>query len=84
MKINETSKERLKLLYICHFNDNAYCGPIGRDNVSMTRGRSGFEFVITLSNVTTDDIGTYEATVERVDPGHSKRARMYKKFHLGK
>ena len=83
IKINETTGERSKILHVCNFGTSGYCDPIHGSNVNLTKGRSGFEFIFTLSNVTADDIGTYVVIVEKRDP-HSGAfsIKLNKTFHL--
>ena len=82
IKINETTGERSKILYVCN-NETGSCRPIGGSNVNLTKGRSGFEFIFILSNVMADDIGTYVVIMEKQDPqtGASVR-KLNKAFHL--
>ena len=64
-KINEITRKQL--LYICRFNRGP-CRPDEKSSVNLSRGDSGSEFVLTLFNVTTDSIGTYEVILESSHP----------------
>ena len=82
IKINETTGERSKILYVCNYG-TSYYGPIGGSNVNLTKGRSGFEFIFILSNVTADDIGTYVVIVDKLDPQTKAfNVKLNKTFHL--
>ena len=82
IKIYETTGERSKNLYICN-DGTGYCDPIGGSNVNLTKGRSGFEFIFILSNVTADNIGTYVVIMEKRDPQTGAAFRkLNKTFHL--
>ena len=80
-KINETTRK----LLTCRSNKNWNCWSIGfRGNLdpTLSRGRSGFEFIVTLFNVTTDDLGTYEVIVEKSHPSSGGTEYLKKIFHL--
>ena len=82
IKINETTGERSKILYVCNYGTDS-CRPIGGSNVNLTKGRSGFEFIFILSNVMADDIGTYVVIVEKQDPQDGGfNVELNKTFHL--
>ena len=82
IKINETTGECSKILYVCN-NGTGHYGPIGGSNVNLTKGHSGFEFIFILSNVTADDIGTYVVIVEKRDPQSGAFSiKLNKTFHL--
>lgn len=77
-KINETTK---KVLINCNFNDQP-CYIADETSVNLSRGDSGFEFGLTLFNVTADSIGTYEVIVESLHPGSGNHLTLIKEFHL--
>ena len=61
-------KNKTKVIYVYRF-DKGYCTTCG-ENVSFSRGSSGFEFMLTIFNVTADSIGKYyEVIVETKHPG---------------
>ena len=80
-KTNETAGTSTTL-YLCDFEAGPCSPRIG--DVIFSRGSSRLEFVLTLFNVTTNDIGTYEVIVGTLHPGYSFREQLRKKFPIGK
>ena len=83
-KLNETTGQ-FEPLFICKFIDSGYCGPIGSGEnlkLNFSRGRSGFEYIVTLFNVTDDNIGIYEVIVEKSHPSSGGVEHLTKIFHL--
>ena len=80
-KINESKSE---IMYICRF-DRGSCTLLNeKTSVNLSRGHSGSEFVLTLFNLTTDSIGTYEVFVDLSNPhtGGTSNFPLIKRFHL--
>lgn len=83
IKMNETTGGRSKIsLYLCKFGTDYCPGPNTERNVSLNKGHSGFEFVLTLFNITADDIGTYKVIVEWKHPGTGIHMKLTKMFHV--
>lgn len=85
-KKNETTGMFDVLLHLCYTSDmdsGGRCGPFDGHPVSLSRGRTDFEFMLTLSNVTADNIGMYEVMVARIDPRDgTEHAIIFKRFRL--
>ena len=61
-------KNKTKVIYVYKF-DEGDC-TVCEENVNFSRGSSGFEFMLTIFNVTADSIGKYyEVIVETKHPG---------------
>ena len=70
------------ILYFCDFEAGPCSLRIG--TVIFSRGSSRLEFILTLFNVTTNSIGTYEVIVGTSHPGYSFHEQIRKKFLVGK
>ena len=81
-KINKTTGERIKYMYICRL-DEGTCHPNEENSVTLSKGSSGFEFVLTLFNVSANSIGTYEVIVETGHPGTGLNiVQLTKRYHV--
>ena len=82
-KLNKTTGI-FKSLFICKSINNWQCSPIEIIdlNSTLSRGRSGFEFIVTLFDVTTDDVGMYKVIVEKSHPQTAATEQLTKVFHL--
>ena len=85
-KLNETT-EQFKPLFICKSEYNWQCMPSSTRsreslNLNLTRGSTGFEFTLTLFNVTTDNVGMYKVIVEKSRPSSGGTEYLKKIFHL--
>ena len=81
IKLRKRTGDIVKNTYVCNFR-NGSCHPNIQKSVNLSRGDSGFEFVLTLFNLTTDGIGTYEVIVESSHPGSGSNLQLTKRFHL--
>ena len=80
-KINKTTGKKIKLMCTYRFNEGS-CRPNEENSVTLSRGSSGFEFVLTLFNVSADSIGTYEVIVETEHPGAGDKIYLTKRYHV--
>ena len=71
-------RRETKTIFLCRFNED-YCRSF-EENLSFTRGDSGFEFM--LLNATADSIGRYEVVLERVYPRTNARSTQTVVYHV--
>ena len=73
-------RRETKTIFLCKFNED-YCRSF-EENLSFTRGGSGFEFMLTLLNATADSIGRYEVVLERIHPRTNALSTQTVVYHI--